>query len=364
MVDLNRQLPYFKDQLDEYWERILTQSSFIKGEFVSQIESELGNYLHESIHTISCGNGTDALLLALESLQIPKGRKILTTSFSFVSAAEVILRYGCTPVFIDVDPSTFQIDLDQLFKEECNDIEAIIVVHLFGQSTNMNQLMEFANKKGILVIEDCAQSFGATYEGKKIGTFGVLSTTSFFPSKNLGCFGDGGAVFTQDDHIADYCRMLANHGSKTKYHYEMAGLNSRLDSMQAAVLLSKLPYLNSFNLRRKEAADLYFDLLSDVEIILPKIESGAEHIFHQFTIRCERRDELKSFLKRRKIPSMIYYPIPIHKTKVFQENGQIIGNLEQSEKISNQVLSLPMHPELKASEIRYICKSIKEFYNQ
>jgi UDP-2-acetamido-2-deoxy-ribo-hexuluronate aminotransferase len=369
MVDLHRQYLNIKNEIDTAIQDVINSSEFIKGKKVNEFENNLAAFLGIS-NVIACANGTDALQLALMSLGLQPGDEVITTPFTFVSTVEVIVLMGLKPVFVDVEEDTFNIDPSKIDSAVTSKTRAIIPVHLFGLSCNMNKIIETAGKYNISVIEDAAQSLGSNYtypDGKilKTGTIGTIGCTSFFPSKTLGCFGDGGAIFTNNNEIAGKIRVLANHGMKLRYHYDEIGINSRLDTIQAAVLDIKLKYLESYIAARRDAANSYSTKLKDVkELKLPL--SSKEHVFHQFTmlVKNSSRDDLKKYLESRDIPCMIYYPIPLHLQKAYQQFGYKQGDFPVSEQLSKCVLSLPMHTELEVDQLEYICSSISEFFRK
>ncbi len=355
MVDLKGQYEKIKVEIDEAIQEVIDNTAFIKGEPVSQFENELADYLNVK-HVIGCANGTDALQLALMALGLKPGDEVITPDFTFIATVEVVALLGLKPVLVDVDINDYTIDVEQLKNAITPRTKAIIPVHLFGQCANMEAIMNIANEHDIFVVEDVAQAIGSTYrfpEGirKKAGTIGHIGCTSFFPSKNLGCFGDGGALFTNDDTLAKEIRSIANHGMKVRYHHDRIGVNSRLDTIQAAILRVKLNYLEEYNLARQKAAERYDDLFSSASnILVPSRVPWSDHVFHQYTLRLENgdRDKLVEQLREKGIPAMVYYPIPLHKQKAFEpfvstESTEIFAN---SIELSKTVFSLPMHTEL------------------
>lgn len=371
MVDLSRQLNSIKIEVDSAIQNVLNSSNFIQGQPVREFEQNLGSWIN-SKHVITCANGTDALQLALMSLELNYGDEVIVPAFTYVAAAEVIALLGLKPIFVDVYPDTFNINIETASIRVTDRTKVIIPVHLYGQSADMEAIMKFADMYGLYVIEDNAQAIGAEVffsDGsiKKTGTIGHIGTTSFFPSKNLGCYGDGGAIFTDNDKLADKLKMKANHGQRVKYYHDVIGVNSRLDTLQAAILDIKLKHLNSYCEARQNAASFYDDVLSGVvQITTPVRSKFSTHVFHQYTIKIHtdyRRDELKKHLAENGIPSMIYYPLPIHKQKAFEK--YINRNLEfpVSSILCNQVLSLPMHTHLKLDELEFIAKQIISFFN-
>lgn len=360
MVDLHGQYLRIKAEVDAAMQSVIDSSEFIKGSQVKEFESSLSGFLG-GIQVISCGNGTDALQIAMMALGFKPGDEIILPVHTYVATAEVIALLGLTPVFVDVDASTFNINVHQVEDKITDKTKAIVPVHLYGQCANMEFLMELAGQYNLMLIEDAAQSFGADYifpEGhrSKSGTIGHVGTTSFFPTKNLGCFGDGGAIFTYDEVLAEQLRMIANHGQKKKYHHEMIGVNSRLDTIQAAVLNVKLKHLSEYERKRNEVANYYDKNLKDV--IVPKRSKFSTHVFHQYTIRAEKRDALKKHLEDHKIPSIIYYPVPLHHQKAYRQDK----SFPVAEQLSKEVLSLPMHTEMTEEQLDYICRTVNSFY--
>ncbi len=368
MVDLQAQYQKIKPEVDARLEAILESAAFINGPEVKRFQSELEEYLNVK-HVIPCANGTDALQIALMALGLEKGDEIITTTFTFIATAEVIALLGLTPVLVDVDPETYLISTEDIKNAISPRSKVIIPVHLFGQCANMEEIMQIANEHGLKVIEDGAQSIGSSFhfsngESKKSGTIGDFGCTSFFPSKNLGCYGDGGALFTNDDALAEKARMIVNHGMKVRYYHDEIGVNSRLDSMQAAVLSVKLKRLDEYSAARRAAADYYDKELADVEgIKTPKRLENSEHVFHQYTMTLDGIDRaaLQSFLSERGIPAMIYYPVPLHQQKAFRDVRYEDGAFPIAEGLAKSVLSLPMHTELDQEQLEYIVASIKEF---
>ncbi len=368
MVDLKSQYLEIKSDINERLESIFLSSKFIKGPEVSELENKLSELLNIK-HIITCANGTDAIQLALMSLDLEAGDEVITPAFSYIAAAEVIKLMGLVPIYADVDEQFFDIDLTNLAKRISSKTKAIIPVHLFGQSCNMDSIVDFANKHDLIIIEDNAQSLGSAYCSKslsgKTGSFGSIATTSFFPSKNLGCYGDGGAVLTNDDKLAEKLRMLANHGQTIKYHHKLIGINSRLDSIQAAVLNVKLEHFSKYVENRQNAASVYSDNLHQLnEIRIPLNYKNSLHIYHQYTIRVlnNKRDSLKAYLDQNGIASMIYYPIPVHKQDAYIESYGNDLHLPVSERLSKEVLSLPIHSHITNADVLTVCKCIKAFF--
>lgn len=363
MVDLKSQYLKIKPEIDAAIQQVIDSTAFIKGEAVKLFEDELANYLGAK-HVIGCANGTDALQLALMALGLKPGDEVITPDFTFIATVEVVALLGFKPVLVDVDIDNFTIDIESLKAAITPNTKAIIPVHLFGQCSNMEEIMSIASKNNIFIIEDVAQAIGSTYTFKdgskaKAGTIGHIGCTSFFPSKNLGCFGDGGAIFTNDDRIAEEIRSIANHGMKVRYHHDKIGVNSRLDTIQAAILRVKLKYLDQYNQARANAAEIYDRLFSNSKnLIIPQRVSWSDHIFHQYTLRLVNADriQLLSNLSKNSVPAMVYYPIPLHKQKAFEPYVSMIhkSDFKSSTKLSETVFSLPMHTELSISDQEFI----------
>jgi dTDP-4-amino-4,6-dideoxygalactose transaminase len=366
MVDLQTQYEFIKDQVDSSVLEIFKRGTFINGPSVKEFQTELEEYLKVK-HVIPCANGTDALQIALMSLDLKPGDEIITSDFTFAATVEVIALLRLKPVLVDIDEDTFNIDCDEIIKAITPKTKAIIPVHLFGQVANMNKVMEIAKANNLFVVEDNAQAIGAIYNSnKKSGTIGHLGTTSFFPSKNLGCYGDGGAIFTNNDDLAHTIRGIVNHGMYKRYHHDVVGVNSRLDSVQAAVLKAKLPLLDFYNERRKEASILYSkNFKNNKNLITPIVkESCQSHVFHQYTLRVlnGKRDELSEFLNDNKIPHGIYYPIPLHRQKAYTDERYKKEDFKTSIMMSKQVISLPMHSELDEEQIDFISQKVNQFF--
>ena len=366
MVDLQTQYEFIKDQVDSSVLEIFKRGTFINGPSVKEFQTELEEYLKVK-HVIPCANGTDALQIALMSLDLKPGDEIITSDFTFAATVEVIALLRLKPVLVDIDEDTFNIDCDEIIKAITPKTKVIIPVHLFGQVANMNKVMEIAKANNLFVVEDNAQAIGAIYNSnKKSGTIGHLGTTSFFPSKNLGCYGDGGAIFTNNDDLAHTIRGIVNHGMYKRYHHDVVGVNSRLDSVQAAVLKAKLPLLDFYNEKRKEASILYSkNFKNNKNLITPIVkESCQSHVFHQYTLRVlnGKRDELSEFLNDNKIPHGIYYPIPLHRQKAYTDERYKKEDFKTSIMMSKQVISLPMHSELDEEQIDFISQKVNQFF--
>ena len=364
MVDLKTQYQHIKTEVDEAMQAVIDQTAFIKGKPVNDFACELAQYL-DAKHVIPCANGTDALQVAMMALGLKPGDEVITVGFTFISTVEVVALMGLKPVIVDVDPDDFMIRPELIEQAITPKTKAIVPVHLFGQCADIEKVLQIADRHELYVIEDAAQALGASYtfsDGatKKAGTMGTIGCTSFFPSKNLGCFGDGGALFTQDDQLAEKLNAMVNHGMKQKYFHELVGMNSRLDTLQAAVLRVKLKYLDSYNQSRRKAADYYDEALQDIEgLQTPYRRPDTSHIFHQYTLKLDQnRDQVKDQLKEKGIPAMVYYPYPLHLQKAFQYLGYKEGDLPVSEQLCHQVLSLPMHTELDQEQLGYITDSL------
>ncbi len=370
MADLRAQYERLKPEIDEAINSVLQSTAFVKGPEIKKFEEELSGYLGIR-NVISCGNGTDALQIAYMALGLKPGDEIITTPFTFVATVETMGLLGLKPVFADVDERTFNISPAEIRKKISPATRAIVPVHLFGQCAEMEEILEIANENNLYVIEDTAQATGTDYifktgVKKKAGTLGIIGTTSFFPSKNLACYGDGGALFTMNDELATKIRSIANHGMKVRYYYDSIGVNSRLDTIQAAILRVKLRYLDSFNEARRKVASFYDTALNDCpEIITPSRTEYSSHIYHQYTIRVlnGKRDKLKEFLLSRKIPSIVYYPLPVHLQKAYRYLGYSERDLPVSEMLCREVLSLPICPEIDMEQLEYITKTIYDFFS-
>jgi dTDP-4-amino-4,6-dideoxygalactose transaminase len=367
MVNLSDQYLRMKVEIDTAIQHVLASSAFINGPQVEQFATALSDYLGGA-KVIPCANGTDALQIAMMALGLKPGDEVIVPVHTYVATAEVIALLGLTPVFVDVDAQTFNIDVAQVAEKITSKTKAIVPVHLYGQCADMEPLQEIASKHNLFLIEDTAQALGADFvfgsgKKRKAGTIGTIGTTSFFPSKTLGCYGDGGALMTNDADMADRIRMIANHGQRIKYHHEIIGVNSRLDTLQAAILLVKLRFLDEFTRRRQAVAAAYQQRLSYLtQIQLPKISRYSTHVFHQFTITTEQRDALKAHLEKSGVPTMIYYPVPLHLQQAFRQPGFGTGSFPVSERLSQTVLSLPIHTEMTNSEVDFIVNAIATFF--
>lgn len=370
MVDLKSQYLKIKDDVDSAINDVINSTQFINGSHVKEFQSELASYLGVK-HVITCGNGTDALQIAMMALGLRPGDEVITPSFTYIATTEVIALLGLKPVFVDCDSDTFNISVNEIEKAITKKTKAIVPVHLFGQSCNMKEIIEMANKYNLFVIEDNAQAIGSTYygfsENKKTGTIGEIGCTSFFPSKNLGCYGDGGAIMTNNDELNEKIRMIANHGQSKRYYHEVIGCNSRLDNIQAAVLRIKLRELDNYIYNRNKAADYYDQHLKKInQIEVPVRDKESKHVFHQYTLKLDdsiNRDELIDYLSSKNIPAMVYYPVPAHQQKMFSSIAATYHNMKNTEWLSKRVISLPMHTELMANQQDYIIENILNFLN-
>jgi UDP-2-acetamido-2-deoxy-ribo-hexuluronate aminotransferase len=370
MVDLHGQYLKVRQEIDRAMKEVLDSTAFIRGPQVRLFEEELAAYM-DVPYAVACGNGTDALQVAMMVLGLQNGDEVITTPFTFISTIEVIRLLGMKPVLVDVLEDTFNLDPGKLEAALTDHTRAVVPVHLFGQCADMDPVMDFARHTGIHVIEDNAQALGADHRSgdgivRKAGTIGHMGTTSFFPSKNLGAFGDGGALFTRDESFARQLRSLVNHGmSSERYYYDRVGVNSRLDTLQAAILRVKLRHLDEYHAARQEAAAYYDRALAGIEGLHTPVRSGfSTHIFHQYTLRVPagKRDGLKKWLHEKGIPSAVYYPVPLHLQKAYRDLGYGPGDLPVSERLPERVLSLPIHTELKEDQLEYICGQVRAYF--
>lgn len=370
MLDLKGQYRKIKVEIDSAIQQVLNSTNFINGKEVAEFEKNLANYLN-SKYVIACANGTDALQIAMMALELKPGDEVIVPAFTYAATAEVVGLLGLVPVLVDVDLNTFNIKIEDIEPSITEKTKAIVPVHLFGQCSDMERIMEIASRYNLYVVEDNAQALGAKYRysnGKEIhaGIIGHIGCSSFFPTKNLGCYGDGGALFTQDKELAGRIRMITDHGQKVKYYHDIIGCNSRLDTIQAAVLNIKLKHLSEYSAARYSFAQRYKELLKSVEgIVVPEEAKNTTHVYHQFTLQVkDRRAELKQYLADNGIPSMIYYPMSLNNQRAFERISKIRVQLSNSEYLANHVLSLPMHTELKDEDQVTICKAISDFYKR
>jgi dTDP-4-amino-4,6-dideoxygalactose transaminase len=364
-LDLKAQYRTIKSEVDAVIQRVMESQQFILGPEVESFENEIAAYTQTQF-AIACASGSDALLLALMALEVGPGDEVVTTPFTFVATAGSIARLGARPVFVDIDPNTYNLDPGKLTAAISSKTKAIIPVHLFGMAAQLDSIMQIANARGIPAIEDAAQAIGATYRDRPVGSIGLCGCFSFFPSKNLGGAGDGGLLTTGDGEFADKLRVLRNHGSHSKYECELIGMNSRLDALQAAILRVKLGYLDEWTAGRRRNAARYLELFKgrglDRMLTLPQVQEGCTHIYNQYVIRSPRRDELKDHLRACGVPSDIYYPIPLHLQQAFAYLKYRPGDLPQSERASREVLALPIFPEMSAGQQDLVVESIARFY--
>ena len=376
MVDLKGQYQDIKHSVDNAIQKVIDEASFINGPKVKEFQTNLENYLGVK-HVIPCANGTDALQIAMMGMGLKPGDEVITADFTFAATVEVIALLGLTPVLVDVDPNNFNIDIECIKKAITPKTRAIVPVHLFGQCANMEAILKIAKHNNLFVIEDNAQAIGANYsfsDGSKAkaGTLGDVASTSFFPSKNLGCYGDGGAIFTNDDDLAHSIRGIVNHGMYKRYHHDVVGVNSRLDSIQAAVLDAKLPELDSYNQARRNAAKKYNTAFrTHPNLVIPKSGTDCDnicdncdcHVFHQYTLKLKNgdRDGLVAHLNAKGIPCGVYYPIPLHQQKAYKSKRYDEADFKVTNQLSKEVFSLPMHTELEDDQIDYIVNAIKEY---
>jgi dTDP-4-amino-4,6-dideoxygalactose transaminase len=373
MVDLKSQYNHIRNEVNEAILNVIENGQFIKGPDVKIFEENLKSYLNVK-HVIACANGTDALQIAMMALNLKPGDEIIVPVFTYIATAEVIGLLGLKPIMVDVERDTFCIDVTKIENVISSKTKAIVPVHLFGQCANMDEIMDLAKKHRLFVIEDTAQAIGSKYtfqDGSKVsaGCMGDIGTTSFFPSKNLGCYGDGGALFTNDDALAETLRMICNHGQKVQYVHDIIGVNSRLDTMQAAILNVKLGQLRNYENSRNQAANWYDDLLGRLDWLeIPKRSNSSTHVFHQYTIKIkegrEKRDAMKAELSKRGIPTMVYYPIPLHQQKAFDNVNYPLGSFPVSEELCGVVLSLPIHTEMNYEMVHEITQNLIQVHQE
>lgn len=372
MVDLKGQYEKIKTEINNGIQSVIDSSTFVKGGMVTTFQQDLEHYLGVK-HVIPVGNGTDALQISLMALDLQPGDEVITPTFTFIATAEVVALLGLTPIVVDVDPNTFCMSIESVKKAITPKTKAIVPVHLFGQNANMEAILQIAQEHNLYVVEDACQSIGAEYtfsNGKKIksGCMGHIGCTSFFPSKNLGCFGDGGAIFTNDDTLAQEMQCIANHGMTVRYHHDKIGVNSRLDSIQAAILDVKLRYLDSYISARQAAAHYYDVAFANLpNITIPIKNPNSTHVFHQYTLKLHssiNRDAIQEKLKTLGIPTMVYYPIPLHLQKAYRNERYQEGDFPNAEMLSQNVLSLPMHTELDEDQLEYITQNFCNLLQQ
>ena len=360
LIDLTAQYHSIKEEIDAAIHATLESGHFILGPTVSKFEESIAAYLGVD-HAIGLASGTDALVLALRALDVGAGDEVIIPAYTFFATAGTVISVGATPVFVDIDPVSYQIDVSQLGDSITSRTKAIVPVHLYGHPADMDPILELARSHGLKVIEDNAQAFGATYRGKKTGSIGDIGCLSFFPTKNLGAFGDGGMVVTNNAELAERIRMLRSHGWKKKYYSEEVGYNSRLDALQAAILQAKFPYVDRWNEKRREIAQHYSEKLTPLGVTVPVECDWGRHVYHLYIVRSDRRDELQPFLKQRRIASEVYYPLPPHLSTPCRKFGYKEGDFLQAERASRETLALPLYPELAESQQDEVIATISEF---
>jgi dTDP-4-amino-4,6-dideoxygalactose transaminase len=361
LIDLTRQYHSLKNDIDGAIAEVVESGRFIMGPWVGGIEKEISG-LMGTAYGIGVASGTDALEVALRAVDLQPGEEVITTPFSFVSVAEVAVKMGAGCVFVDIDAANFNIIPDEIEAAITPKTKAIVPVHLFGQSADMDSINEIAAKKGIPVIEDACQAVGSGYKNRPVGSLGEMATLSFFPTKNLGCYGDGGMVLTSDEGLYERASSIRKHGESERYKYKYIGMNSRLDSIQAAVLLVKARRIKQWNERRREIAAMYDEAFADLPVVTPHVEKYAYHIYHQYTIKVEKRDEFRTFLNERGVGNAIHYPLGIHLQEAYEALGYKPGDLPNTEEAARTVVSLPVFPELEQKEIEYVIASVREFF--
>lgn len=366
MLDLSEQYSTIKDEILTKLDEVMSSSQFILGNHVKQVERDIAE-MSKAKHGIGVGNGSDAIHIALQAAGIGEGDEVITPSFTFFATAGAIARANAVPVFVDIDPITFNIDASKIEEAITEKTKAIIPVHLYGQMADMDLIMEIAKKYNLHVVEDAAQAIGSMYKGNQVGEMSSAATYSFFPTKNLGAYGDGGMIVSNKDDIAEQASIIRVHGSKPKYHHHVLGYNSRLDEMQAAILSVKLPHLSTWSENRRKHAAYYTERLKASfgdSIVTPVEVEGSYHVYHQYTLRVQNRDQLQAFLKEQGIATMIYYPVSLHLQPVFKDLGYKEGDLPETEKAVKEAISLPMFPELKQEQQDYVIEKIVEFYKK
>lgn len=361
-VDLGRQYKSIKDKVERSIRRVLQKSCFILGEEVEKFEEEFATYCGLN-YGVGVASGTDALVLSLKALGIGKGDEVITVPNTFTATVDAIIRNGARPVFVDIDEETYNINVNKIKAKITKKTKAIIPVHLYGQSVDLEQILNIAKEYKLFVIEDACQAHGAEYKGRKVGSFGVTGCFSFYPAKNLGAYGDGGMVVSNNKRIAEKIKMLRNYGQRKKYYHDLVGFNSRLDEIQAAILRIKLRYLNDWINQRRRIAQQYYQLLKEIkEIALPKEREDRKHVYHLFVIRTKFRNKLQKYLASREIQTGLHYPKSSHLQKAYRFLGYKRGDFPIAEKCAREILSLPIFPELRNRELRYIQKTIKNFF--
>jgi dTDP-4-amino-4,6-dideoxygalactose transaminase len=362
-VDLRREYSLIKDEINTKINEVLQSGHFILGENVKAFEKEFSNYCNAK-YGVGVASGTDALLLSLKALDIKEGDEVITVANTFTATVDAISRSGATPVLVDINPETYNITVEKIKSKITDKTKVIIPVHLYGQPADMDPILEISEKYDLKVVEDACQAHGAEYKGRMVGSLGDAACFSFYPSKNLGAYGDGGMVVTNNEEIVEKIKMLREYGQSKKYHHDLIGYNSRLDEIQAAVLRVKLKYLDKNNEERRKHAKLYNELLVNTSLFTPIELPYVKHVYHLYVIRCKERDKLQQFLSSRGVSTGIHYPIPVHLQKAYSYLGYRLGAFPIVEKYANEILSLPMFPQLMGEEIEYVCDCIKDFYNK
>lgn len=357
-VDLKREYLEIKGEINEAIQRVIEKGTFILGEEVEKFEEEFSSYIGVK-YGVSVNSGSDALFLTLKALGINKGDEVITVSHTFIATVDAITRNEAIPVFVDINPETYCIDAEKIEEKITKNTKAILPVHIYGHPADMDPILEVAQAHDLYVIEDACQAHGAEYKGRKAGSIGDAGCFSFYPIKNLGAYGDGGIIVTNNEELATKLRVLRNHGQQQKYHHNLVGVNSRLDEIQAAILRVKLKHLDEWNSRRRENAKLYNELLVDTEITTPA-EKNAKHAYHLYVIRCKERDKLQQHLLKNEVQTLMHYPIPVHKQRAYS-NFSLSYNLPVTEKICKEILSLPMFPQLTKREVEHVATAIIKF---
>lgn len=363
-VDLKKQYDLIGREVIQKIQKVLESTSFILGKEVEKFEQEFADYCGVK-YGIGVGSGTDALLLSLKALEIEDGDEVITVPNTFTATVDAIVRSGAIPIFIDIDDETYCIDISKIEGKITKKTKAIIPVHLYGHPAEMEAILDIARRYNLIVIEDACQAHGAEYKGEKVGSIGNIGCFSFFPAKNLGAYGDGGVVITNNEELAQKVKMLRNYGQRKKYFHEFVGFNSRLDELHAAVLRIKLKSLDENNRKRRDNAEKYCEFLSDLtEISIPREKDFVKHVYHLYIIRCENRDELQDYLNSKGISTGLHYPLPVHLQRAYQYLGYKKGHFPITEKYAKKIISLPMFPELTEKQIEYVCNNIKEFFKK
>jgi dTDP-4-amino-4,6-dideoxygalactose transaminase len=362
-VDLKAQYLSIKPEIDQAVADVLSETAFIGGKYVKEFESKFAE-LYGVKHVVSCANGTDSLFIIMKMLGIGPGDEVITVANSWISSSETIGQTGATPIFVDIDPTYYSMDIDLFEKSITNKTKALILVHLQGQACNLDRIEQICKDKNIHLIEDCAQSHFSEYNGRRAGTVGIAGSFSFYPGKNLGAYGDAGCIITNDAELADKCRMYATHGALKKHQHQMEGINSRLDGLQAAILSAKLPHILDWTEKRIEKANWYKDALKTInQIVIPEVRPNSKHSFHLYVIRAKRRDELVAYLAKNGVETAIHYPTPLPFLTAYSSRNFTVAQFPVSFMLKNEILSLPMYPELTQKQVEFISRIIRDFYN-